>query len=319
MLALVLIASEPSVQPPSAPARVEMAFRNGEIPLAGTLLVPEGDGPFPCAVIVHGSGDSDRSNPWTSAHADALVRRGIAVVHPDKRGAGASGGSWRVATFADLAGDALAAVEFARSQERIDGARVGLIGFSQGGHVAPLAAARSPRVAFVINVSGSVVPMMEQIGDELRLRARREGLDAAQTEALQALHQLAVRHAVSGDPAWDAYRDGLRAASEGALRGTRVVEGFPREEDSPAWTVLRAMGDLDPLPSWRALTVPALFLYGGRDESVDVRKSVGRIESELMASGLAYSVLLFRNNGHALYREDALDFIARWIHDRGAD
>jgi hypothetical protein len=293
-------------------------FANGDIRLAGTLLVPSGSRPFPAAVIVHGSGSSDRSNPWTSAYADALVERGIAVLYPDKRGSGESGGDWRDASFLELAEDAVAAIDVLSANSNVDASRVGLIGFSQGGHIIPVAASRAPSVAFVINVSGSVVPMMEQIGDELRLMAEREGLTKNEVAAIQSIHERAV-HFVSTGGGWRAYADGLAEAKTGHLGETEVIKGFPTEPDSPGWTYLRTIGDFDPLPYWRDVDVPALFLYGGRDENVDVYKSADVIEESLTPDGLAYSLLLFRENGHALYREDAMDFIARWIRDGGVD
>ena len=79
------------------------------------------------------------------------------------------------------------------------------------------------------------------------------------------------------------------------------------------------MGNFDPLPYWKQLEVPALFLYGGKDQNVDVVKSVGIIERTFRESRSSHTVLLFGNNGHALFRDDAMDFIARWIRDKGID
>jgi pimeloyl-ACP methyl ester carboxylesterase len=111
----------------------------------------------------------------------------------------------------------------------------------------------------------------------------------------------------------------LAEAKAGRLGGMEIVEGFPTEPDASAWAFLRTLGDFDPMPYWREVRVPVLFLYGGRDENVDVYKSARLIEDELTATDLAYSLLLFRNNGHALFRDDAMDFIARWVHDGGTD
>lgn len=299
------------------PQEEDVAFANRDIPLVGTLLIPSGPGPFPGVVIVHGSGSSDRSNPWTSAYAAALVERDIAVLHPDKRGSGESGGDWQDASFLDLADDAAAAIDVLSANSNVDTSRIGLIGFSQGGHIIPVAASRSPSVAFVINVSGSVVPMMEQIEDELRLMAEREGLTADEVAAIQSIHERAIQYVLTGD-GWPAYADELAKAKR-HMDESDVIEGFPTEPDSPAWTYLHTIGDFDPLPYWREVDVPALFLYGGRDENVDVYKSADVIKESLTPSGLAYSLLLFRNNGHALFREDAMDFIARWIRDGGVD
>lgn len=67
------------------------------------------------------------------------------------------------------------------------------------------------------------------------------------------------------------------------------------------------------MPYWRDVDIPALFIYGGRDENVDVYKSVDIMEESLTPAGLSYSLLLFRNNDHALFREDAIQFIDRWM------
>lgn len=322
LLSLCLLVLPLSLQAQPAagnePTSEEVAYTRGGVSLAATVHIPAGPGPFPALTIVHGSGSSDRSNPWTSAYATALVKRGVAVLHPDKRGSGASGGDWRAATFTDLAGDALAGVEVLRAHPRIDSTRVGVIGFSQGGHIVPLAATWSPDIAFVINVSGSVVPIMEQIGDEILRMGEREGLTEDELEALQALHELAVPYALSGE-GWEAYADALAEAKASPMGGSDAVGGFPGAPDSPAWAFLRTIGDFDPLPYWREVEVPVLFLYGGRDENVDVFKSADVIEAELTPTGVAYNLLLFRNNGHALYRDDAMDFIARWVHDGGVD
>jgi uncharacterized protein len=300
------------------PMATELSYSNGDVTLAATLTVPAGDGPFPALVIVHGSGRSDRSNAWTAAYATALTRLGIAVLHPDKRGSGQSGGDWRTAGFDVLAADVVAAVDALRAHPRLDHERIGLIGFSQGGHVVPLAATRSADVDFVVSVSASVVPLAEQIGDELRKMAVRDGLDGSQLGIVEELHQLALRYALSGEH-WSAYADALAREKSGALAGKPVIDGFPDSPDAAAWGFLRLVGDFDPMVYWRQLQIPTLFIYGGRDQNVDVYKSADIIETQLTATELPYSLLLFRNNGHALYRDDALAFIAQWARDGGTD
>jgi len=78
------------------------------------------------------------------------------------------------------------------------------------------------------------------------------------------------------------------------------------------------IGDFDPLPLWESLEVPTVFVYGRRDTNVDVFKSAAIIENTLSKTALPYSLLLFRNNGHALYRDDVIEFLAEWLRDGGA-
>lgn len=296
----------------------EVSYSNGNVTLAATLLIPKGPGPFPAAVVIHGSGKSDRGNPWTAAYVNALVKRGVAVLYPDKRGSGKSEGDWITATFLDLADDAIAGVRFLRKSPRINVTQIGVIGFSQGGHIASAAASRSTDIAFAISISGSAVPMMEQIMDEVEKMAEREGLSDDQIRIVNDINRKAIHYALTGVGETD-YLNALNDAKAGELKGKRVIEGFPTDPDHPSRTFIKTIGNFDPIPYWTKVKVPMLFAYGGNDTQIRVKKSIDRIESTLGENGNNYVILLFRRNGHALFREDLLDFLVRWISDKGAN
>ena len=250
-------------------------------PLAATLFVPEGDGPHPGAVMLHGSGTSTRDNVWYMALVDAMASRGIAVLFPDKRGSGASGGDWTTASLHVLAEDALVGVEWLRRYAAVDSAHVGLVGISQGGHVAPMAAAASALVAYVVNISGSAVPLDEQVRHEVTQDLRRSRWPGF-------LHRP------------------IRSIALGRIR-----------DRHPEWW--RLNGAIDPIPSWRALTVPGLVLYGAEDEydNVPVGRSVERLTA-LAEPDLAIRV--YEGSGHALYAEgtrrirpEVLELLPVWI------
>ncbi len=116
-------------------------FRNGEVLLAGTLLMPPDSGRKPAAVVFfHGSGPEGR---WASLYlATRFARAGVAALIFDKRGVGESKGNWRDATYDELAGDVAAAVEALRRSALVDSVRIGIHGHSQGGTLAPLAAGK---------------------------------------------------------------------------------------------------------------------------------------------------------------------------------
>jgi dipeptidyl aminopeptidase/acylaminoacyl peptidase len=141
----------------------EVEFENGDLRLAGMIFVPEGEGPFPVAVIIHGSGTSRRNSKWYLSVTRHLQDSGIAVLLPDKRGCEKSEGNWVGADFDDLAGDTLAAVEFVRNREEIDSSKIGLVGMSQGGWIAPVAASRDEGISFVVSMSGSTVTTDQQL------------------------------------------------------------------------------------------------------------------------------------------------------------
>ena len=132
----------------------------GKLPLAGTLSIPDGPGPFPAAVLLSDMGSHDRDARQGNYRlfadlASALARQGIAVLRLDDRGVGQSGGSGPLATTADLVRDAQAALSFLRVRPSIDPARAGFIGHGEGGNVALMAAAQPLPPAFVVTLAAS--------------------------------------------------------------------------------------------------------------------------------------------------------------------
>ena len=130
----------------------EVSFRSESIVLAGTLLLPAAQGKHPTIVFLHGSGPVTRAGD--RLYAEKFAKLGMASLFFDKRGAGSSGGSWLTSSLEDLAQDALAAVEFLKTQKDVDTGRIGFWGVSQAGWVATLAASQSTDVAFMILISG---------------------------------------------------------------------------------------------------------------------------------------------------------------------
>src|SRR5262249_61237218 len=126
--------------------REDVRFRSGDIQLTGIVMGPRRKGKHPAIVLVHGSGAENREYmlPW----ARFLIRQGMVVLGYDKRGVGGSTGDWNTASFDDLAGDVVAAVEYLKKRSDIDPAQIGLLGISQAGWIMPLAAVWSKDIAF---------------------------------------------------------------------------------------------------------------------------------------------------------------------------
>lgn len=146
----------------------DVIFENpqAELQMAGMLFLPEGEGPFPTAIIIHGSGTSRRNSVWYLSVAKHLQENGIAVLLPDKRGCEKSEGDWVGANFEELATDTLSAIAFVKDQEMFDYSTIGLIGMSQGGWIAPVVASKSDDVSFVVSMSGAAVTTDEQLSYE---------------------------------------------------------------------------------------------------------------------------------------------------------
>lgn len=133
--------------------------KNANITLAGTLTYPKEGENFPVVILVSGSGPQNRNEELLGHKpflviADFLTRNGIAVLRYDDRGVGKSTGDFSSATTLDFVGDALSAVDFLKSKDQINKNLIGIIGHSEGGLIAPLAAVQSDDVAFIIMMAG---------------------------------------------------------------------------------------------------------------------------------------------------------------------
>src|SRR5438309_788549 len=122
----LLAAASATAQTPDKPYNEEdVTFQNGAITLAGTLTIPNGDGPFPAVVMVTGSGLQNRDEelfgfkPF-AVIADHFARHGIATLRYDDRGAGGSKGNIASATTEDFSGDALAGLGVLATRRALD-------------------------------------------------------------------------------------------------------------------------------------------------------------------------------------------------------
>jgi hypothetical protein len=307
-----------------APTESDVTFPSGEVRLAAALLMPEGEGPFAAAVILQGSGDSDRTNLWARSWAETLAAQGVVALLTDKRGCGRSAGDWRTVGYGVLAEDALAAVDFLAGLPQVEAGSIGLVGLSQGGSVAPLAGSRSEKVAFVVSVSSSATTAVDQVDHEMRNTFRQAGLDESSVEEGMRLQALAEQYVRTGD--WASYSAALERALASSL--APVAAGFPQDRDSWVWEFWRQVGDFDPLESWERLRVPGLVLYGEEDErdNVPVAASVRRLAG--LGEGRDLTVRVFPGSGHALFdpeqrgrrvlRPDATRLLIEWIRARTA-
>jgi hypothetical protein len=270
------------------------------------LLTPVESGEFPAAVLLQGSGTSDRSNGWARLIAETLVSKGVAVLLTDKRGSGQSQGNWRTASFEDLARDGLAGITALSDIEGIRSDRLGFIGLSQGGHLAPLAASLCD-VQFVIDFVGGALPMKAMLFHELEQTYKQHGINDADIEYLQQMTALSFAYIETGAGFDDylAYRDSVTDRY-----GTAMTESWPTKADDDYWTFWRLIHDFDPIPYWREVVdierTPAFVAYGELDEAdnVPVKASVRRFEDELVGDTL--TVRVYPNTGHSLMDEELM-------------
>lgn len=149
----------------------DVSFKNGNagITLSGTLSLPKETGSFPAVVLISGSGPQNRNHELFGHKpfliiSDYLTKNGIAVLRFDDRGVGQSQGDFKSATTHDLANDVESAVSYLKTLKEIDQDKIGLIGHSEGGIIAPMVATKTTDVKFIVLLAGTGIP-----GDELLL------------------------------------------------------------------------------------------------------------------------------------------------------
>lgn len=175
---------EPKPPFPYREEHVQYANQQAEgVSLAGTLTLPEGDGPFPAVILISGSGPQDRNEEMLGHKpflviADHFTRAGIAVLRFDDRGVGKSTGNFREATSVDFASDVQAGIDFLKTRPEINAGQIGLAGHSEGGLIGPIVAADNADVAFLIMMAGPGVNGEEILLLQQDLMATAEGSSA---------------------------------------------------------------------------------------------------------------------------------------------
>ncbi len=286
------------------PRQEEVRFQNGEVTLAGTLYVPSGTGSHPAVIFIHGSGDDGRET--YRYYADILARRGIAVLIYDKRGVGASTGSWKASPFSVLADDALAGVNFLKGHQAIDAKRIGAWGGSEGAIIAPWAASRSADVAFVVMQAATGVTFAQQnlYQNERQLRA----VTNSETDVAQGLNIVNLQqHYARTGTGWQAYAEARQAVQEKAWASAL---GSLLSPDNWWWTWYRTKMDYDPIPMLEKVRVPVLAVWGENDVLVPVTESRAAIEAAFTRSGNRnVTCRVYAGADHSIQTES-------WLHGR---
>lgn len=275
----------------------EARFQNGSVELSGTLLLPDAQGRSPAVVFLHGSGPMTREG--FRPYAEAFVRLGVASLFFDKRGTGSSGGSWLTSSLNDLVGDALAAIQYLKTEDKIDPEQIGFWGISQAGWIAPLAASQSDDVAFMILISGGGASPRESERFSYGMEFEKAGLsESEKAEAFNVL-DLYFDYLATGEgrSQFASALDSIRATRLGPL-AEQLDRIFPSEENRPNWSWV---GAYEPTPDIESVTCPVLLLFGERDTDHPTERAVKRWREGLQKAGNDdVTIMVFPGAGHGI-------------------
>lgn len=302
-------------QPPFDYVAEEVVVYNKEakINLAGTLTLPNKERRYPAVVLISGSGGQDRNSTimehrsfWVIA--DYLTKAGFAVLRIDDRGVGASEGSFGEATTADFVTDIEAAVRFLGKHPNIDKKKIGLIGHSEGGMIAPMVATGKlkKKVAFMVLLAPPAIPFRDVILQQSEDILLAQGREQEEVDILVGINQYCY--------------DLVIADSDKELMAVDIWESIEEEgllSDIPETTLQRLglnkvglMNSMMALSSdWfryalrmdmeylRAVECPVFGIFGAKDLQVAAKENQAGLEEKLPAHPL-HQYKTFDNLNH---------------------
>lgn len=279
-------------------AEEEVGYKNlkDDVKLAGTLTFPRGGGKFPAVILITGSGAQDRDSTIAGHRpflvlADHLTRKGIAVLRVDDRGTGGSDLGSLAATTENFVGDVLAGVEYLKGRKEIDPRRIGLIGHSEGGMIAPMAAARSKEIAFIVMLAGTGQTGEEVILTQLDLLQRKSGAEQeAIARAIEFQKSLfTIIKSEPDDRLAEAKINEMLAKRKSGMDARQLQEFARVEADVKAglpallspW--YRYFLSYNPRPTLEKVSIPVLALNGDNDVQVSAKENLALISAALKA------------------------------------
>jgi len=277
---------------PYVSENVEYVNKKSGFKLAGTLTLPENVKNCPAAILISGSGAQDRDETLYEHKpflviADFLTRNGIAVLRVDDRGVGGSEGNIKDATSEDFAEDVMAGVEFLKGRNEINSAKIGLIGHSEGGIIAPMVAAQSKDIAYIVLLAGPGINGEEILYLQGELINKAAGLTDDQIAKNRNLQKSIVNIIQNGadslkqtEKLQEAFSTGMFASMNDDQK--KAIVSQINSANTPWFRFFLAY---NPYPTLMQLKCPLLALIGSKDLQVPPKQNLTAIEKALKEGG----------------------------------
>ena len=309
-----------------------------DVVLAGTLTLPMGTGPFPAAILISGSGASDRNESFMGHKpflvlSDHLTRNGIAVLRYDDRGFAGSTGNYSLATSADFATDANAIFKYLAGRRDIDKGAIGFIGHSEGGLIAPIALHHNKDAAFMVMLAGPGTDTIQLSLSQARLTALARGTDEAElNKMLKASRDIMETVAATQDSTLliEKLDEILTSEILVSLGATAEQRDMIKQQFTSPW--YRFFVTYDPADYLPQLKLPVLAIGGSLDWQVPSDENLAGIKKLLtnnndttvrQLEGLNHMFQNAKTGAMGEYRDieetfapHALDMISSWINAR---
>lgn len=294
-------------QPPFPYLSEDVEYTNPEsgLKLRGTITIPHSTEACPVVLLISGSGPQDRDEtlfghkPF-AVIADYLTRNGIAVLRVDDRGVGGSEGNVSSSTSLDFASDVLAGVQYLNNRKEIDPKKIGLVGHSEGGLIAPIVATQTNGVAFIVLMAGPGTPGEQILYEQGALLAKANGLPESSIEQ-QKQTQQQIFEVLKSEPELAKAREILRETlSAGSYDG--MNEDMKKAIDNEIYKVnnpwFRFFLTYDPKPTLAKVKCPVLALNGAKDLQVPVSNLEAIINAVNAGGNMHVDTIRFSNHNH---------------------
>jgi alpha/beta superfamily hydrolase len=301
----------------------EVVFTNETVQLVGTLYKPDIQAAHPALVVLHAANGGTRQFPFYQHLVTHLPPCGIAVLLFDRRGSGHSGGNFETADFETLAEDSKAAVNYLRSRDDINKNQIGLYGISQGGWIAPLVASLRSDLAFLIIVSGCGVSPAKQMDYGAAYNLHQQGFTGS------AIAQaIALRNRVNEYYRGHISREVVSAELDSAQPEAWFQEAYINSSKDLPEDVTKTKWwhelDYDPLPIWKQIQQPTLFLFAEDDQWVPVAESTSKLKL-VTAHIKDRTIMQIKGTDHLMYKihhkkaaisEEYIETMVAWLMKR---
>jgi hypothetical protein len=257
---------------------------------------------FPAVILITGSGQQDRDEtlyghkPF-AVIADNLTKHGFLVLRVDDRGMGKTTGDFSQATSLDFAKDVEAGLDFLEAQPEVDKEKIGLIGHSEGGMIAPIVADERKEVKFIVLLAGPGVPGLDLLAQQAEAIAISQGQAPAEAKANSMLARIAMEEVNKElDSATTAKNIRMRvdawAKTIDTVTMAKIRNRMPASREEQIHQVVSTMSTkwfryfivFDPQPYLQKLHCKVLALNGSRDVQVIARTNLAGIRASLQKS-----------------------------------
>lgn len=304
--------------------------------LAGTLSLPSKEGKFPVVILITGSGPENRDEeifghkPFLVL-ADYLTKNGIAVLRFDDRGVAKSTGDYKTATTLDFAKDVWAGVDYLKTRKEINKSKIGLIGHSEGGVIAPIVAGNSKDIDFIVLLAGTGIR-----GDKLMLLQKEKiehqmGVPENEIQKGQEIFKGAYDIILASSASDDNLKTKINSYFKlhfGDKMNEQQINGLTSKITS-TWMV--SFLKLDPASALEKVKCPVLAINGDKDLQVPADINLDAIKKALAKGGNSKATTKVLPNLNHLYQESktglpeeygtieqtfspiALEEISKWI------